>query len=313
MKHSKNPLITITAILGALAGGPSLHSADPKPPQIITVAVLDFESKDGTGAAASALLTAALSGSEFVHLVERADLTKILAEGELSLTSQAGGNEAMKIGHLTGAKAIVTGRIFSAGGRDYLVGKCIGTETGRVFGHSVDYEAGGDFTVGIDQLSKSVVETLTKKQGDLLAKVESPEERIARLRQGIAGKKLPAVFVSISEQHLSRPVPDPAAQVEIQKTLQDLGFPLVDRAGDAAVVVSGEAFSEMAGRHGNLVACRARLEVKVSTASSKEIQVDRETSVALDLAEHIAAKSALQEAGRRVSERILKQITTVVP
>lgn len=279
---------------------------EAKVPSILTVAVMDFDSPDERGAAASSLLTALLSTNELLHLVERVDLARVLAESEIAMTSGANGDEAMKVGHLTGAKAIITGRIFKVGDREYMVGKCIGTETGRVFGHAFDYETGGDFTASVDALSRALAETLTTRSGELLAKVETPEERLERLRKAVGGEEnLPTVYVAIPEQHLTRQVPDPAAQVEIQVTLQNLGFTLVDRAEDAVYVVSGEAFSERAGQHGNLVACRARLEIKITSSRTREIKVDRQTSVAIDLSEHIAAKSALQEGGRLISERIL--------
>src|SRR5690606_28626327 len=103
-----------------------------------------------------------------------------------------------------------------------------------------------------------------------------------------------------------RRVPDPAAQTEIQKTLQDLGFPLVDKESAAQAVITGEALSELGARHANLVSCRARVEVVVKRDPKGDgIQVDREISVAADLAENIAAKSALQRAGGSLAERLV--------
>ena len=64
-------------------------------------------------------------------------------------------------------------------------------------------------------------------------------------------------------------------------------------------------------RHGNLISVKARIEVKaVDQASGKIVAIDRQTTVAVDLAEQIAAKNALQEAGAVLAERLLPKIVT---
>jgi len=60
---------------------------------------------------------------------------------------------------------------------------------------------------------------------------------------------------------------------------------------------------------GNLQSCRARVEIKVrDAATGKIIAEDRQTSVAVDLAENVAAKSALQNAADDLAERIIPQV-----
>ena len=91
------------------------------------------------------------------------------------------------------------------------------------------------------------------------------------------------------------------------------GFEVIDRkegnSKDADVVVIGEGFSQFASRHGNLVSVKARLEVKaLDRASGKVLAVDRQTSVAVDLAEHIAGKTALQDAAVSIAERLLPKL-----
>ena len=48
----------------------------------------------------------------------------------------------------------------------------------------------------------------------------------------------------------------------------------------------------------------------VDQGSGKIVAVDRQTTVAVDLAERIAAKNALQEAGAMPAERLLPKIVT---
>jgi len=61
-----------------------------------------------------------------------------------------------------------------------------------------------------------------------------------------------------------------------------------------AIEITSEAFSEFGMRKGNLQSCRARMEIKThEVVSGMIITVDQQTSVAVDIAKHIAAKSAL--------------------
>ncbi|MEY2466690.1 MAG: hypothetical protein QOD03_1211, partial [Verrucomicrobiota bacterium] len=69
------------------------------------------------------------------------------------------------------------------------------------------------------------------------------------------------------------------------------------------------AFSEFGMRKGNLQSCRARIEIKArEVESGKILAVDRQTSVAIDLAEHIAAKTALQNGAGELAERLLPKL-----
>jgi len=63
---------------------------------------------------------------------------------------------------------------------------------------------------------------------------------------------------------------------------------------------------------GNLISCKARLEVKLrKRATGDLIGADRQVSIGIDLGEHIAAKSALQNAAREIASRIIAQVARV--
>ncbi len=139
-----------------------------------------------------------------------------------------------------------------------------------------------------------------------MAKVEDPATRLERLKKLVAGHTpLPSVSVVIPEQHLRAMVVDPAAQTEIKLLLQQIGFEVIDPEPanrQADVQIAGEAFSEFAGRHGNLLSCRARVEIRMSRlGTSKLLLADRETAVAVDVAEDMAGKAALERAAARLS------------
>src|ERR1044071_8535992 len=107
---------TYTAILALLlTAGATAHSATQ---DILTVAVFDFESKDEAvrdlGPKVSALISANLSADPQIITVERAELEKVLGEQELGLSGTVSADTAARVGNLTGAKVLVTGRVFKA-------------------------------------------------------------------------------------------------------------------------------------------------------------------------------------------------------
>jgi hypothetical protein len=75
------------------------------------------------------------------------------------------------------------------------------------------------------------------------------------------------------------------------------------------VQITGEGLTEFATRNGNLIAVKARLEVKaVDRASGRVLAIDRQTEQEVDLSEMVAGKKALQRASAKIAERILPKI-----
>ncbi len=301
-----------TLLLLALLVPILLRAENPPPPAPLTVAVFDFQPSgerfEKKGAEAAILLNAQLSAAPNVLLVERQELAKVMGEQELGLSGTVTPDSAAKIGALTGAKVLVTGRVFDAGEKIFLVAKIMSTETGRVYGETVTFNDLAAMEQAVGELVGKV-RTVLEKHGDtLLAKIESPEERLARLKKIVEGKKLRSVSVAVTEQHINRAVIDPAVQTEMQRTLQQLGCEVIDpkTAQQPAVAITGEAFSELGGMRGNLITCRARVEIKVTDAASgKLLLADRQTDVAVDLAENVAGKRALENAALKLLDRIV--------
>lgn len=278
----------------------------------LTAAVLDFQTAPGPlagkGSEAALLINASLSSSPAAILLERQELEKILSEQELGLGGMVSPDSAAKIGKLTGAKVLVTGRMFEAGGKFFLVAKIMSTETSRVYGETATFSDPGGLDGAATDLASKIGAVLEKKGDTMVAQVEDPGAQIDRLRKLVEGKKLPILSITVAEQHLSRPVIDPAVDTEFKKALMAIGFEVIDAGSGRQpdVRISGEAFSELGARRGNLVACRARAEVTAKqVASDKLLFADRQTDVGVDLSEAVAGKTALQNAAKKLLDRLV--------
>jgi hypothetical protein len=226
------------------------------------------------------------------------------------LSGTVSADSAAKVGNLTGAKVLVTGRVFKVDKETMIVAKVIGTETSRVYGEMVKGTAAVSISDLSADLAKKIAATVTQKGETLLAKVVSREERIATIKKALKSVQLPSVSVKLPEQHFGTPVIDPAAQTELGLILQECGFKLVDdkSAGKADIEITGEAFSAFGMRKGNLISCKARVEIKARKANGDIIAVDCQTSVAVDVAEQTAAKTALQNAALELAERLVPKL-----
>ncbi len=307
MKLKLITVLTLSLLAGAFA-----HAELQQP---LSVAVFDFDSKDENvrdlGPKIATLVNANLSAEPNLIIVERAELEKALGEQELGLSGTVSSETAAKVGQLTGAKVLVTGRVFKTDTELFIVAKIIGTETSRVYGEMVKGGVNASFSDLSESLAKKIATDVAQKGETLVAKVETHEDRVAKIKKALGDKKLPVVSVKIAEQHFGQHVIDPAAQTELSLILQECGFTLADDTSTnrATVEITGEAFSEFGMRKGNLQSCRARIEIKArEVASGKIVAVDRQTSVAVDIAEHIAAKSALQNGAGELAERLLPKL-----
>lgn len=281
----------------------------------LPMAVFDFQTADRAlekkGAEVAVLLGTYLSVQPELFMVERQDIEKILGEQEAGLSGTISAETAAKVGSLVGAKVLVTGRVFESGGKVFVVAKIMGTETGRVYGELATAKDFSSLDTAVEGLAAKIAVVVQKQSATFVAKVETQEQRVERLKKLVAGKKLPPVYVSVVEQHLARPVIDPAVQTEMMLILKEVGFPVLtveETAGRSDVVtISGEAFSELGGRRGNLVSCRARVEIVVKQKAVL-MHTDRQTDVAIDLAEHVAGKKALENAALKLLDRLVPKL-----
>jgi TolB-like protein len=293
------------------------EKAEDKAPAVHPLAIFPFQERGpevkGLGAKVSDILFAELVANPDLLLVDREDLKKTTDEQELSLSGLTNPAEANRVGHLTGAKILVTGSVVQTDQTLHLIAKIVGTETGRVLGASAKGAADEKLDTLVTQLAEQVSKTIVEKAEQLLPQVVTREDRLAALKKELPKGKKPSVLISIAERHVGQATIDPAAETELSLWCKDLGFEVLDPAtaarNQADLVITGEGFSEFASRHGNLISVKARLEIKaVERASSNIVAIDREVAVTVDLTEQIAGKKALQDATIAIAERLLPKL-----
>ncbi|MCA9050426.1 MAG: hypothetical protein KDA89_16935 [Planctomycetaceae bacterium] len=308
--------VTCFSVCSSARGQESGSAADPAPRDPITAALLSFQERaaaaKGMGPQITDLLFSRLITFPEVYLVEREELDKVLAEQQLSLSGAVLPEHAVRVGQLTGAKVLVTGSVFRVERTVHVVAKLISTETGRVLGASVSGIEPEGVEKLAEQLAEKIAETLNKQGGSLVASDTKPVDRIARLKLRFRKAYLPRLWIEVSERHIGQPSVDPAAQTELMRIAQAVGFEVADSSAVAPsetdVIITGAAFSEFASRHGNLTSVKARVELRATQKSGEVLATDRQTTIALDLAEHTAGKTALQDAARDLAERMFPVI-----
>ena len=258
------------------------------------------------GGKATDILFAELVPNPDMYLVEREDLKKMLSEMQISAAGLTDPKQQAQIGQLTGAKILVTGSVFQVADKLYVVAKLIGTETGRVVGASAKGSVNDPFDGIVEQLSKNVVAELKKSGSQLVPAPQPVGDRVAALLYQLRDNTLhPSVHIAVTERHVGQAVIDPAVETELAKICHEVGLKVGDK-NDADVLLIGEGFSQFASKHGEFTSVKARVELKALDAKTgRLLAVDRQTAVAVDLAELIAGKAALQDATVRLTCRLL--------
>ncbi|MEM0965293.1 MAG: CsgG/HfaB family protein [Verrucomicrobiota bacterium] len=281
----------------------------------VSVAVLDFETDNEVNAEygrdLATLLAVDLSFDDQLAVVERADLAKILSEQEIGLSGAVDPATAAQIGNLTGAQVIIMGRILDVSDTTYLVAKAFSTETSRVFGSKSKMQRGDNPDEIVATLAKDLTSVITDNRESLVVDSTGSDELISELRALTEGRTLPSVNVYIPEEHIGRRIPDPAAQTELIRLLKASGFTVLSdqSKNEADVLITGEAFSEFGMRFRNLLSCTARVEIQVTDPKTGEIILaDARNGVALDIAENVAGKTALQNGATLLTPEVVKAL-----
>ncbi len=301
----------LVTLLSLSAMAPISQAAD----EICPIAILAFQERGagvaGQGEKVADLLFANLAGSPELYLVDREDLSKLLEEQQLGISGAVRPGEASEVGHLTGAKLLITGSVIESDTHLYLVGKIIGTETSRVVGATVKGKVDNELSELVEQLAKQVVETIDDRQSELLPAKREDQDLIADLQSELSDAKRPSVRIEAEEEHIGQSTIDPATETEMAMICQETGFDVIDpkTRQRSEVVIRLSGFSEFAGRLGEMVVVKARVEVQVvDNRTDRLLVADRQTVVVVDLAENIAGRTALQQATLELASRALPKL-----
>ncbi len=295
-------------------------------------------------------VAAGLSEKQGFTLVDRQTLRRTIKEQSLNLTGLVDSDKAVKIGKLVGARLLVTGSAFTLGKQLTITAKLISTETTRVDSMAVKGAADADLGDLVGKLTEKLAARIVER-GPKLVGSDTVADPLVKFRQRFAGRKLPSVAVIITEEHhgapavtvvIDRPVVvvravDPPVETELKQALIAAGFAVQDvpqndlakfasqwQANDVNswprslarvdLLITGESFSEFGARIGDLTSCSARAEINIIRRSDgRIIQADKATTRAADLSENIAAKGALEKAGKELAVRTLEFFDRTLP
>lgn len=330
-------VLLLLASLICLAAGEAAAPVTPVPP--LSIAVMPCEMGEAglieLAQALPELVATTLGRDPAFQLVERARLDKVLQEQALGASGLADPAQAARIGHLLGARAMIMLRTYRVGRQVFATARAVEVESGRLIPVTkADTSREPSPTVLATMLCEDLVPRLKRDYAAVPAADDDGEtaQLIASLRKTIGEGPLPRVTIVVPEEHVRRPIPDPAVRTELSYLMRRLGFrviendsPLLDAwvrdqfAGKAAafpadigavdVVVYGGAFAETIGNTANLVSARARLELSaIATGNGEMLTVIARTASAADLSEAVAAKSALQKSGREAAREFLPEL-----
>ncbi len=283
---------------------------------VYPVAILSFEERGAgvkdMGSKITNLLLARLGEKDTLFLVDREDIKKTLEELELNRSGVVKAGEAARVGQLTGARLLIMGSVFQDGKKVNIVAKIIGTETSRTKSVAVEGKS-DEMGPMVKEAAEKLAAILAKDADKLVAPKVKETDRIAALNRRLKKGDRPVLWISIRERHLGQPSVDPAAQTELTLFAKGTGFKVIDpeegAKGKGDIIITGEAFSEFAGRRGGLCSVKGRIEVKaIDRKTDRVIAVDRQTVVVVDVSEQIAGKSALQQGAAVLAERLLPKL-----
>ena len=328
----------LLAASAALAADPPAAS-QPSKPGDLTVAVLTFDSDlktpERSGELTSDVLSARLGAMGGIRVVERQDIAKVLAEQKVTLSGLVSPEEGVKVGKMLGAKLLVTGRVTTTGTKLYVICKVVGTETSQVKGLFLTLPQNTSLEDLLDKVGEKLQESLPAWSKELVPAEQRGPDDEAVLKKLLNGKAPPAVAVVAPEMHVGPRVIDPAVETEFKKLLTHTGVPVtaLKPEGEAQVIahvkdfgqlartlagtrylIYGEAFSEAAGTVAGMTVALARVEIQfIDLETGKVLLADRATARAADLAEHLAAKTALQKAARELAMKMLPKLYEQFP
>jgi len=343
-------LVLCAAALAALAGGttalragppdetpnPPAPTTDEKPgadaaptaeaPRAIRVAVFDFDVLKGVELEPAALtdqVNAMLAAMDRVTIVNRDQIKRVADEHQMALAGLVDADSAAKLGKFLSADYVIVGRASKIGQTYYLVLKIVAVATTVQTTVSAKAATEDGLETLVQRLSEALKPQVQSLQAPPATEENTVPEAVRRAAEPLVGK---VVVVDVSETHVNRPLPDPAAQMAVANRLKQLGVDVIvpkdpvegwkrslletGRYGEqkADFLLEGEGVSAYAAEMQGLISCRARVELRLIAVPGRAVTAsDKGVAARVDLVESLAAKAALEDAGTGALDAVLLQ------
>ena len=264
-----------------------------------------------------------LSAISKVTIVNRDQIRRVAQEHEIALSGLVDTANAVKLGKFLSAQYIVVGRASRIGQTYYLVLKIVDVETTEQTTVSAKAAMESGFATLLDRLAEPLSTAIRKLQRPAAEPSDAALAELRKAAQPLLGK---VILVTVEETHVGRPLRDPAAQMAILQRLRSLGFSVIvpkdpvdgwkeallqtGRYGEKKVdyLLEGEGTSAFAAQLQGLMSCRARVELRLIPVPGRAIVTsDRGVAAGVDLVEDLAAKTALEDAGKQACDAVVRR------
>ncbi len=292
----------------------------------IRMAVFDVDVLKGVNAQGPAVtdqLNTMLSTLPQVTLVNRDQIKKVAEEHQVALSGLVDTSSAVKLGKFLSAQFIVVGRASQIGDKYYLVLKIVNVETTEQTTVSTKTLVEKGFSDVLTRLEEPLAKSVRRLQQPVVTADDVALAELRKLAAPLAGK---VILVQVEEIHINRPLSDPAAQMAIMQRIRSLGLTVIvpkdpvsgwkesllqtGKYGDQKVdfLLEGEGTSVFAAQVHGLTSCRARVELRLIPVPGRIVTVsDRGVAAGVDLAEALAAKAALENAGAQAADAVIRR------
>jgi len=321
-------------VLAAVAGAPGQVERAPEKPgeqvsgklRPVRMAIFDVDVLQGVdieGPAVTDQLNAMLSELPQVTVVNRDQIEKVAEEHQIALSGLVETSSAVRIGKFLSAQYVVVGRASKIGQTFYLVLKIVDVETTQQTTVSAKAPVENGFEVVLERLGAPLAENVRRLQRPSLPLEDTALAELHKLVRPLEGK---VFLVAVAERHVDRPLRDPAAQMAIMQRLRSLGLSVIAPKDPVAgwqqsllqtgkyddqkvdFLLEGEGVSAFAAQWHGLVSCRARVELRLVPVPGHAVATtDRGVAAGVDLVESVAAKTALEEAGRLACDAVVRR------
>jgi TolB-like protein/copper chaperone CopZ len=282
-----------------------------------------------------------LVNSRRYRVVDRSRIDQIMKEQTFARDGLVNAANVKEIGKMLQADIVCSTEMRKEEGAFIALCSLIDVESGEVSASAYELIE-SDTAVEIRDAMNRAAMTMLGLVDSSSPAHKTPAAPTAKAGDSLQDPRQARIAVIVPEEHIGRPIPDPAAETAIIRKLTEAGFTrVVDKnqvnkiresdavkallSGDVAAATGigqqlgvdylmvGEAFSEAVGPvGGGLFSCRARAEARIIRTDNARIIAANDSQVGgIDMTENMAAKKALNNAGELMGDYMVKQLLSV--